>query len=74
MSKPISTCPFCGSSDYLQVENRERSFFVLCETCGSRGPRRWLFEDAVSDWNDLSQSVSLLRHQRARLPFRKGAA
>ena len=74
MSKPISTCPFCGSSDFLQVEKREFSFYVLCETCGSSGPRRHLFEDAVADWNELSKSVSLLRFHRAKPSLKPGIA
>lgn len=60
MNQTVSNCPFC-SSRFLQVKNERRYFCVLCNGCGCSGPRRLHFNDAIAEWNALSDSVELLR-------------
>lgn len=70
MSETVSHCPFCGSK-FLQVSNESRYFCVLCNSCGSTGPRRLQFAEAIEEWNALSHSVDLLR-QHGELPAQVG--
>jgi len=57
----ILPCPFCGSSDI--EEGGEKSVYLFCGNCGSRGPD-WNYrtERAIDSWNNQKkQAVSLMR-------------
>lgn len=69
MKKVLSNCPFC-CSHYLQIKRQQHCFYVICDNCGSTGPHRQLFEDAIGDWNGLSDSVAVLKNDtQRRMPF-----
>ena len=59
MSILTTKCPFCGSKDeYLELSS-ERSIghnrhFVVCNSCGAKGPNERSDGEAWEQWNERS--------------------
>ena len=52
----IEPCPFCESEDVkLRLQgDPTRPYYVECEICKARGPRRYWPKDALNIWNYAS--------------------
>ena len=53
MSETLKTCPFCGDSQHLLVDDHlgETYQYVVCEPCNCEGPRADSRQGAIEAWN-----------------------
>ena len=54
MSEILKPCPFCESENLVTDDNDDMEhlhFWIVCDDCDSRGPRRTSPEDAAAAWN-----------------------
>jgi len=58
MTQDIENCPFC-SDNHIHISHLRLTFFVVCQHCNGSGPRRRRIEDAVDQWNRLSQALAV---------------
>lgn len=53
----INNCPYqkCKSSDVaIEYDDHEKAF-VICRTCGARGPRNLMASESRGQWNELHE-------------------
>ncbi len=57
--RDIHDCWFCGSvdlmADYYEVESPWR--WVICRTCGARGPITKNTDEAIKRWNSINVEI-----------------
>ncbi len=62
----IGDCPFCGSGN-VDVGMFHRCHWVRCSDCGSEGPEKEFWGDAVEAWNFPWEVIDELRADCDRL-------
>ncbi len=60
MVPTIEPCPFC-SAEHTHITKSRLTFYVVCQHCNSSGPRHRQTDDAIKEWNALSQA-----HEKAQ--------
>ena len=49
----VHCCPFCESDEVVIYESHKGGFYVACDNCGMRGPRKDEEADAIRAYNSL---------------------
>lgn len=53
----LKPCPACLSDELIVYEAHKGGFYVQCENCEMRGPRKDDENAAIDAWNNLSSSL-----------------